>query len=141
MYSHHIEQEGFNLTIELNTEIPYIQADTEAFSEALINLIDNAVKYSTDEKEITIRTGMSDDLVFLEVQDNGIGIDQKHQDVIFDKFYRISSALVHDTKGSGLGLSLVKHIMTSHGGNIQVQSEVGKGSTFRLLFPKSKTEG
>ena len=141
MYRHHIEQEGFILNIELNTQIPFIHADAEAVSEALINLIDNAVKYSNDGKKIAIRTGLSDNLVFLEVQDNGIGIDQKHQEVIFDKFFRISSALVHDTKGSGLGLSLVKHIMTSHNGDIQVQSEIGKGSRFKLLFPKSKTEG
>jgi two-component system phosphate regulon sensor histidine kinase PhoR len=141
MYSYHIEQEGFVLNTELDKQIPLVLADPESVSEALINLIDNAVKYSQDEKEIAVRTGLSDGSVFLEVQDKGIGIDQKHQEVIFDKFYRISSALVHDTKGSGLGLSLIKHIMKSHGGNIRVQSEVGKGSTFRLLFHISKTEG
>ena len=140
MYSHHVEQEGFTLNIKLDAEIPAIQADAEAVSEALINLIDNAVKYSRDEKEIDIRTGLFDNMVIMEVQDSGIGIDQKHRDVIFDKFYRISSALVHDTKGSGLGLSLVKHIMNSHGGNIKVKSEIGKGSTFSLLFPISKTD-
>ncbi len=141
MYSYHIDQEGFVLNTELDKQIPLILADPESVSEALINLIDNAVKYSQDEKEIVVRTGLSDGSVFLEVQDKGIGIDQKQQEVIFDKFYRISSALVHDTKGSGLGLSLIKHIMKSHGGNIRVQSEVGKGSTFRLLFHISKTEG
>jgi two-component system phosphate regulon sensor histidine kinase PhoR len=67
-----------------------VQADAESVSEALINLIDNAVKYSKDEKEITVRTGLSDGSVSLEVGDKGIGKDQKHQDVIFDKFYRIS---------------------------------------------------
>jgi two-component system phosphate regulon sensor histidine kinase PhoR len=139
-YRHHIEQEGFILNIEMDTDIPLIQADEEAVSEALINLIDNAVKYSQVDKEITIRTGLSDNFVFLEVQDNGIGIEQKHQEVIFDKFFRISSALVHDTKGSGLGLSLVKHIMISHNGDIHVNSEIGKGSRFGLLFPKSKKQ-
>jgi two-component system phosphate regulon sensor histidine kinase PhoR len=141
MYSYHIEQEGFILNIELDENVSFIQADAEAVSEALINLIDNAVKYSMDEKEITVRTGMSDNSVFLEVQDRGIGIDQKYQEMIYDKFYRISSALVHDTKGSGLGLSLVQHIMNSHGGKIWLQSDVEKGSTFRLLFPLDKSIG
>ena len=86
-------------------------------------------------KEITIKTGSDNGFVFLEVKDRGIGIDPKHQKAIFEKFYRVSSALVHDTKGSGLGLSLIQHIMNAHGGRIWLQSEVGKGSTFRLLFP------
>jgi two-component system phosphate regulon sensor histidine kinase PhoR len=88
-----------------------------------------------------VRTGLKDEKVFLEVQDKGIGIDQAHQKAIFDKFYRISSALVHDTKGSGLGLSLVQHIMNSHGGKINLESEPGKGSTFRLLFPMDNSYG
>jgi two-component system phosphate regulon sensor histidine kinase PhoR len=139
-YSYHIEQEGFQLKIELDSQISPVQADSEAVSEALINLIDNAIKYSRDNKEITVRTGELDDSVFLEVQDQGIGIDQVHQNAIFEKFYRISSALVHDTKGSGLGLSLVQHIMNSHEGKIWLKSEPGKGSTFRLIFPINKSD-
>jgi two-component system phosphate regulon sensor histidine kinase PhoR len=135
MYSYHIEQEGFVLNIELNEQIPEILADTEAVSEAFINLIDNAIKYSKDIKEISVRTGQKDNFVFLEVQDKGIGIEQTQQSAIFEKFYRISSALVHDTKGSGLGLSLVQHIMNSHEGKIILESEPNKGSKFRLLFP------
>ena len=141
MYSYHIEQEGFVLNIELDDQIPEIQADTEAVSEAFINLIDNAIKYSKDKKEISVRTGKEENFVFLEVQDKGIGIDQTHQSAIFEKFYRISSALVHDTKGSGLGLSLVQHIMNSHQGKIILESEPDKGSNFRLLFPIKISEG
>jgi two-component system phosphate regulon sensor histidine kinase PhoR len=140
-YSYHIKQEGFKLEIQLGDPLPPVNADVEAVSEALINLIDNAIKYSKDKKEITVRTGQVDQTVFVEVQDQGIGIDQAHQTAIFEKFYRISSALVHDTKGSGLGLSLVQHIMDSHEGNIELKSEPGNGSTFRLLFPLSKSEG
>lgn len=141
MYSYHIEQEGFVLNVELNDQIPEIQADTEAVSEAFINLIDNAIKYSKDNKEISVRTGKEDHYVFLEVEDKGIGIDQKHQSAIFEKFYRISSALVHDTKGSGLGLSLVQHIMNSHQGKIILESEPDEGSKFRLFFPSNISEG
>ena len=140
MYNYHIEQEGFKLNTELNEKIPRVQADSEAVSEAFINLIDNAIKYSKENKEISVRTGISDESVFLEVEDKGIGIEQNQQHAIFEKFYRISSALVHDTKGSGLGLSLVQHIMNSHGGKIDLESEPGEGSTFRLLFPLKRTE-
>jgi two-component system phosphate regulon sensor histidine kinase PhoR len=140
MYSYHIEQEGFILNTELDEQIPRVQVDREAVSEAFINLIDNAIKYSKDNKEISVRTGISDESVFLEVEDKGIGIEQNQQHAIFEKFYRISSALVHDTKGSGLGLSLVQHIMNSHGGKIVLESESGEGSTFRLLFPLKRTE-
>jgi two-component system phosphate regulon sensor histidine kinase PhoR len=135
MYSYHVEQEGFKLFLNLDEQIPLILADNEAVAEALINLIDNAVKYSKDVKEISIITGFSDGFAYLEVEDKGIGINEEHQRAIFEKFYRVSSALVHDTKGSGLGLSLVQHIMKSHNGKIQLKSEVGLGSRFRLLFP------
>ena len=140
MYSYHIEQEGFLLITELNEQIPTAHADKEAVSEAFINLIDNAIKYSKEDKKITVRTGLSDGFVFIEVEDRGIGIEQNQQTAIFEKFYRISSALVHDTKGSGLGLSLVQHIMQSHQGKILLESEPGKGSMFKLLFPIKRSE-
>ncbi len=140
MYSYHIEQEGFILSTELNEQIPTAHVDKEAVSEAFINLIDNAIKYSKEDKEITVRTGISDGFVFIEVEDRGIGIEQNQQAAIFEKFYRISSALVHDTKGSGLGLSLVQHIMDSHHGKILLESEPGKGSIFKLLFPVKRSE-
>jgi signal transduction histidine kinase len=70
----------------------------------------------------------------IQIDDHGIGIAAEHHSKIFDKFFRVGSALVHNTKGSGLGLALVKHIMDAHGGRVEVESAVGKGSTFRLLF-------
>ena len=74
-------------------------------------------------------------MAYIEVRDRGIGIDVQNQKRIFEKFYRVSSGMVHNTKGSGLGLSLVKHIMNAHRGTATVKSEPGKGSTFRLSFP------
>jgi two-component system phosphate regulon sensor histidine kinase PhoR len=135
MYTYHIEQEGFKLDVNLKSPLPEIKADREAFSESVINLIDNAIKYSGKIKEISISTDTTNDHVLFEIKDRGIGIDTKHQQAIFDKFYRVSSGLVHNTKGSGLGLSLVKHIVDSHGGYITLNSESGNGSTFRLFFP------
>ncbi|MEK9136907.1 MAG: ATP-binding protein, partial [Bacteroidota bacterium] len=134
-YETHLAHVGFTVSSELVEGLPPITADTESISEALLNIIDNAVKYSDKEKSIGISTGMVDGMAYVDVKDHGIGIDPYHQKKIFEKFYRVSTGLVHNTKGSGLGLTLVKHIMDAHGGTVSVKSEIGKGSTFRLAFP------
>ncbi len=108
--------------------------------EVLVNLIDNGMKYSKDEKSVIISTGKTEDFVFIEVADKGIGIPKGQLNKLFDKFYRVPTGDVHDTKGSGLGLSIVKHIVEAHDGKIRIQSTVGSGSTFRLLFPMLKSE-
>lgn len=134
-YETHLVHEGFEVKPDLNGTASPIAMDGEAVSEALLNIIDNAVKYSNKEKFIRIATGASNDMVYVDVEDHGIGIDTHDQKRIFEKFYRVSSGLVHNTKGSGLGLTLVKHIMDAHGGQVAVNSVPGKGSTFRLSFP------
>ena len=136
-YKFHLEQKGFTFNIVKDETIPIIKLDEEAVSEAIVNLVDNAVKYSDNIKEITIRTGQENNFAFVEVEDKGIGIHEKDQKKIFDKFFRVSSGNVHNIKGSGLGLSIVKYIMDAHKGKIQLSSEVGIGSKFRLLFPLS----
>ena len=123
-----------------STNLPLIKADKEAMVEVLVNLIDNGMKYSKDEKSLSIATGKADDSVFIEVADKGIGIPKGQLDKLFDKFYRVPTGDVHDTKGSGFGLSIVKHIMEAHNGKIRIQIVVGSGSTFRLLFPILKSE-
>jgi two-component system phosphate regulon sensor histidine kinase PhoR len=120
--------------------IPIIKIDEEAVSEAIVNLVDNAVKYSESNKEITIRTGLESTFAFVEVEDKGIGIPEKDQKKIFEKFFRVSSGNIHNVKGSGLGLSIVKHIIEAHKGNIELFSEVNKGSKFRLMFPLSSSK-
>jgi signal transduction histidine kinase len=134
MYKFHFQNEGFNLNVKYENNDLIINADEEAISEALINLIDNAIKYSEKNKEITISTGKQNNSVFLIVKDQGIGISNDNQKKIFDEFYRVSAGSTFTKKGSGLGLSLVKHIMDAHHGSIEVESEMGKGSIFRLNF-------
>lgn len=134
-YSFHLHSEGFTPVVELGKELPDVVLDQEAVAEAIINLLDNAVKYSGEKKFIRIATGMRDSSVAVEIEDHGVGIAPEHRKKIFDTFYRVSSGLAHNTKGSGLGLSLVKHIVDAHGGKVELESAVGKGSTFRLLFP------
>lgn len=136
-YKFHLEQKGFSFNIIKDESIPIIKIDEEAVSESIVNLVDNAVKYSNEKKEITIRTGMESNFAFVEVEDKGIGIPDKDQKKVFEKFFRVSSGDVHNVKGSGLGLSIVKHIIEAHKGKIELFSEVGKGSKFRMMFSLS----
>lgn len=140
-YHHHLQSDGFAPRIELQSGLPLIRGDAEAIAEALINLLDNAAKYSGDEKFLRVATRANDRTASIEVQDHGIGIAPEHRDKVFETFYRVSSGPVHTTKGSGLGLTLVKHIMEAHGGRVELESMPGKGSTFRLLFPLSHPDG
>ena len=132
----HLKQNGFTLSYEApQNTMPKVVLDSDAIALALTNLLDNAIKYSGDEKEINVRIGQSDGFVTIAVADRGVGIAAEEHEKIFEKFYRVSTGLVHDVKGSGLGLSLVKHIAVAHQGKITVQSEPGEGSTFTIHLP------
>lgn len=136
LYSFHLQNKGFHLQNEIDTtEKLKINADKEAITEAIINLLDNAIKYSDSDKRIRIKSGTFGSQVFFEIEDHGLGISVDDQTKIFDKFYRVSTGLIHDIKGTGLGLSLVKYIIEMHNGQVTVESHLGKGSTFRLFFP------
>jgi two-component system phosphate regulon sensor histidine kinase PhoR len=135
IYASHLEHEGFTLLVNLDEHLPAIDADREAVAEALINLFDNAVKYSTADRFVRIATGHTATMVFVELEDHGIGIDSQYSKKIFDTFYRVSSGVTSNIKGSGLGLSIVRSIMAAHRGTIELESDPGTGSTFRLLFP------
>jgi signal transduction histidine kinase len=133
---HSAESKGFNYSFIPEKSLPVIMADREAVTDAFVNLVDNAMKYSTEIKNVIVRTGKHDKFVFIEVEDKGIGISEKNQKYIFDKFYRVTEMnLANKVKGSGLGLAIVKHIMDAHEGKIQVKSNPGEGSRFRLSFP------
>lgn len=134
-YKFHLKNKNFQFNLSPDKNLPKIKLDEEAVSEAIINLIDNAVKYSDDKKEINIKTGTDYNFAYVEVSDKGIGISSEDQKKIFDKFFRVSTGLVHNAKGTGLGLTLVKHIMDAHNGKVRLKSRLGEGSTFILLFP------
>jgi len=139
-YFHHVKDKGFTLMFEPSEDLGLIQGDRESISEAIINLLDNAIKYSHDKKHITVKTGRDFNFRYIDVTDQGIGIAKKHQGEIFEQFFRAPTGDVHTTKGSGLGLTLVKKIMEAHHGQVTVESSPGKGSTFRLKFPVLKEE-
>jgi signal transduction histidine kinase len=134
-YRFQIEQQGFALRVDVAEDLPEMELDPEALSQALINLLNNAIKYSPDEKSIAVSARRAGDRVLVSVADHGIGIPKAEQKRIFEKFYRAESSVVHTTKGSGLGLALVQHITEAHGGNVEVTSAPGEGSTFTLSFP------
>jgi two-component system, OmpR family, phosphate regulon sensor histidine kinase PhoR len=135
-YRYSLENKGFKYSLLTEEDLPVIRADKDALIDAIVNLVDNAIKYSTDIKDIVVRTGKAEKYVFVEVEDKGIGISEKNQKYIFDKFYRVSEMnIANKVKGSGLGLAIVKHIMDAHDGKITVRSTPGEGSLFRLSFP------
>ena len=114
--------------------IPVMTVDPDAIGQAFFNLLDNAVKYGGDQA-ITVNLRMREADLEIAVRDRGIGIAAEDQEKIFDRFHRVSTGLVHDVKGSGLGLALVKHIVNAHGGSLAVKSELGEGSTFTMRLP------
>jgi len=134
-YRFEIEQNGFQLEEKIEDNLPPLQVDREAIARSLLNLVNNAVKYSNSVKYLGVNLYRQNGSVNLEVIDHGIGIPTNEQGKIFEKFYRACDPLVHNTKGSGLGLSLVRHIVEAHGGEVGVESSPGQGSKFTITLP------
>ncbi len=135
MYDFHLKKNEFKVSKEIGDNIPELLLDSAAITQAILNLLENAIKFSLDVKHIHIILQKTSENVILSVKDHGIGIPLSEQQHIFDQFFRSGDSLVHNTKGSGLGLSLVKHIMSVHDGEVIVKSQPGKGSQFNLIFP------
>ncbi len=133
-YGDHLRRSGFTVQTELASGLPPMRLDPAAVSQAVVNLLDNAVKYSGDSTFVGVRLWASDGQVILEVEDRGIGIPTEAQESIFQQFYRAPNNA--GKGGYGLGLYLVRHIMEAHGGSVGVRSEAGRGSRFRLAFPQ-----
>jgi signal transduction histidine kinase len=121
--------------VDVAPNLPLIIADRDALITVALNLLDNAYKYSSDEKHIILRAYAADANVCLEVEDNGIGLSRREMKKIFDRFYQVDQSLARESGGCGLGLSIVKFIIDAHGGTIGVRSQPGKGSTFTVKLP------
>jgi signal transduction histidine kinase len=139
-YRFEIEQNGFQFEQKIDNDLPQLRVDREAIARSLLNLVNNAVKYSATEKYLGVHLYRRNGGVNIEVVDHGIGIPLKEQLKIFEKFYRVGDPLVHNTKGSGLGLSLVRHIVLAHGGVVAVESAPGRGSRFIITLPVQNSE-
>jgi len=139
-YEFHLESKGFKYSLSLCDEKLQLTGDREALEEVLINLIDNAIKYSKDNKQVDIQTKQTNGKAIMLVMDKGIGIPKADQEQVFEKFFRVSVGDLAQTKGTGLGLSLVKEIVEEHQGEIRLESEPGKGSIFMIILPLRKSE-
>jgi signal transduction histidine kinase len=132
------ESAGFKLDVEPSPGLPTVNGDRDALVTVMLNLLDNAYKYSGAGKRVRVRAYGQDRNMCLEVQDNGIGISRRAARKIFDRFYQVDRSLSRNAGGCGLGLSIVKFIISAHGGTVQVKSQPGKGSTFTVLLPVEK---
>ncbi len=131
----YIENKGFKIEIRIQDDLPMIMVDIDSFETILGNLVDNALKYSPDTKYLGISLSQVKSSVILKVKDRGIGISKKSSKQIFDKFFRVEDAMTAETKGHGLGLSIVENLVALNSGTINVESEKGKGSVFIVRFP------
>ena len=115
-------------TLRAKVNVPLLE-------QALVNLVDNAVKYSEPGKPVTVEASLRNGSLVIQVRDEGPGIEREHLPRIFERFYRVDKGRSREMGGTGLGLSIVKHIAQAHGGSVAVQSEPGKGSLFTLTLP------
>ena len=131
-------ERGYRVDLAEHPHLPQVQADREALARALWNLLDNAVKYSPQNKTVWAKATCENGRVAISVSDKGLGIAPHEQKRIFKKFVRAASAEVAGARGTGLGLTMVEHIVAAHGGQVHVDSEAGVGSTFTILLPSAK---
>ncbi|MFQ5825459.1 MAG: ATP-binding protein [bacterium] len=140
-FHYHLEKKGFAIQTDIASNLPEMNFDEEAITRVLINLLSNAMKFSPKKKEVTVKLFRENRNAVIQVADKGIGISPKEIPKIFQRFYRSNNKIISATRGSGLGLTLVKHIIEAHNGQIKVESEPGKGSTFSVILPFSDPLG
>jgi len=126
---------NMTLDAEIEPELPHVKLDANAFTLAVLNLIDNSIKYAAEGKKIELRLLRDGERIVLRVRDWGPGIDPEEQSQIFERFYRARAVRLKPIRGSGIGLALVRHIAKAHGGDVTVSSAPGSGSTFELWLP------
>ncbi|MBW1902280.1 MAG: HAMP domain-containing histidine kinase [Deltaproteobacteria bacterium] len=130
-----ITADGVSIETDISEGLPTISADGEALGSAVHNLLDNAVKYSPGVKVVWLASEAADGEVKITVRDRGVGISEHDRKHIFDRFYRADGEISKRVKGAGLGLNLVRHIVTVHGGKVECESRIGEGSTFSIRLP------
>jgi signal transduction histidine kinase len=130
-----LSQQGFTLRLSVEEDLPSVRADPDALQQAILNLLTNAMKYSGEAREIDLRLGSRNGDAMIAVTDRGLGIAADEQKHVFEKYYRAPSHESHLIAGTGLGLTLVAHIVEAHRGRVELKSAPGAGSTFTILIP------
>jgi signal transduction histidine kinase len=139
-FKEHAKGKEYALKTEISGRIPAIPADEEAISRALDNLLDNAIKYSGKKPRIFLRAWSSERNIFMEVEDNGVGISKEDQKQVFKKFYRSNRVEERMVRGSGIGLTIVEHIVRVHRGEVLLESAIGKGTKVTIKLPIKREE-
>jgi signal transduction histidine kinase/predicted negative regulator of RcsB-dependent stress response len=137
-FAREVAERGYRLELNVADDLPCVRADREAFSRALWNLLDNAAKYSPHCQTLWVDAESANGTVMIRVRDQGLGIAPAEQTQIFQKFVRGTSARTAAAKGTGLGLAMVQHIVTAHGGRVLCESVPEQGTTFTIVLPKAK---
>jgi two-component system phosphate regulon sensor histidine kinase PhoR len=132
-----VQQRNGKIRLKMDASENLVYGDSEHLTNLVNILLDNAIKYSPEAPEITVKTNSNGNGIILSVEDEGIGMTRAVQGKIFERFYRQSSGNVHDVKGFGLGLNYARAIIDAHKGTINVFSEPGKGSRFEIFIPKN----
>jgi signal transduction histidine kinase len=135
VYRYRLDREGMKLDVDIEPDLPPVRFDENAMTLVMLNLVDNAVKYAPDGKVLRVSLLRRGDQVLIEVADSGPGIPDDERERIFERFYRSRNVRGRTVRGSGIGLALVKHIVEAHGGAVEVESVVGKGSRFIVSLP------
>ena len=130
-----LETPGCHFTYDVPTDLPAITADRDALALVIANLLDNAVKYTGDQKKIALHARDASGRVFISITDNGLGLSRAERKNIFQQFYQVDQKLSRSRGGCGLGLALVQHIVEAHGGRVDIESQLGRGSTFTVSIP------
>ncbi len=133
-----LEKKDIEVFNHFDKDLPFVKMNKSQIENLLINLIDNAIKYNKKHGKIYLRAYEKENKVFIEVEDTGLGIPQKDQKRIFERFYRVDKARSKDVGGTGIGLSIVKHIVKGHNSKIEVKSEEGEGTNFKFYLNKAK---
>jgi signal transduction histidine kinase len=134
-FAYPLEQGGFKLEVAVEADLPEVPMDADAISQALANLLDNAIKYSDADRVIAVDARREGEGIALSVADRGVGISPAEHARIFEKFYRVGRSETQGRRGSGVGLALVRHVAEAHHGRVSVQSAPGQGSRFTLWLP------
>ena len=127
------------LRTDIAKDLPKFTGDRDAIVTVLLNLLDNAFKYSSPKREIQVHADVDDSNIVIRVQDNGVGLSRIASQRVFERFYQVDQSLAREGKGCGLGLSIVESIVKAHGGSVSVTSELGVGSTFSVRIPCEQT--
>jgi two-component system phosphate regulon sensor histidine kinase PhoR len=134
------EDKKISITCDAS-QVQLVEGDPVRLKQVIVNLLDNAIKYTPEQGAVRLRVLGRNAHVVLEVKDNGIGIPAEALPHIFERFYRVDKARSRDQGGTGLGLAIVKHIVQAHGGEVRCESELGHGATFYFTLPASETKG